>query len=161
METVKNFGRLVCLVLCIDAILIFSLARMGHPWNVFEVCKTRYKNHQLTNFPQYSTLNPSCLPSDSPTGAEVCRKPYPALRKSDRSDPLERLLHFSRPLSIFSRLEFRFRSHVGLHNQIWEFCQTLPTFTFLSNAGIEPSTNGQHTLQDFISALENGSGVRK
>jgi hypothetical protein len=74
MEIMKNFGRLVCFV----AILICSLARMDHPWNVFGVCTTRiyrYKSRQLTNSLQYSTLGPSCLPSDSPSGVEVCRKP--------------------------------------------------------------------------------------
>jgi len=65
-----------------------------------------------------STLNPSCLPSDSPTGAEA----------------------------------------VAFYQTVVSLFQTLPTHTFLSNAGIEPSTRDQHTLDDFISALENGSG---
>jgi len=65
-----------------------------------------------------STLNPSCLPSDSPRGAEA-------------------VAYFQTVVNLF---------------------QSLPTYTFLLNAGIEPSTRDQHTLDDFISALENGSG---
>ena len=138
---------------------------MGHPWNVFKVCTERiyrYKNSQLTNSLQNSTLDPSCLPNDSPRGAEVCRKLLSSAAEVWSSDPLERLLHISRPLSSFSRLVFRlFLLSSGVPNpKIPEFCQTLPTYTFLSQAGIEPSTREQHTLDDFISALENGSGVR-
>jgi len=65
-----------------------------------------------------STLDPSCLPSGSPTGAEA-------------------VAYFQTVVKLF---------------------KTLPTYTFLSNAGIEPSTREQHTFDDFISALENGSG---
>jgi len=65
-----------------------------------------------------STLNPSCLPSGSPQGAEA----------------------------------------VAFFQTVVKLFQTLPTYTFLSNAGIKPSARETHTFDEFISALENGSG---
>ena len=81
---------------------------MGHPWNVFEVCTTqiyRYKNRQLTNF--FYNIAPLILAACQavpPGELRYVESPYLALRKYD---PLERLLHISRPSSDFSRLAFK------------------------------------------------------
>jgi hypothetical protein len=68
---------------------------------------------------------------------------------------------FQTVVSLFQvRIYLRYDLKWNFLTQVPEFCQTLPTYTFLSDAGIEPSTVDQHTLEDFISALRNGSGVR-
>lgn len=36
--------------------------------------------------------------------------------------------------------------------------QTLPTYTWLANAGITPSTSQTYALSDILSALQTGSG---
>ena len=68
----------------------------------------------------YSTLKRSCLPTDSPTGAEA----------------------------------------VAFFQQVVALFQTLPTYDWLENQGILPSTTRTHTLSQFKSALKVASGVR-
>nr|BAD90810.1 RNase Gf29 [Grifola frondosa]BAD90811.1 RNase Gf29 [Grifola frondosa] len=67
----------------------------------------------------YSTLEPSCLPSGSPTGAEA----------------------------------------VAFFNTVVKLFQTLPTYDWLANAGITPSTSKTFTLSTLTSALKAASGV--
>ena len=107
MGIMKYFGRLVCLVLYVVAILICSLARMGHLWNVFEVCTRQiYRDTRIASSILYNIapLIPAACQAVAPRELRYVESPYLALRKSD---PLERLLHFFRPLSGFSRLAFR------------------------------------------------------
>ena len=69
MEIVKNFGRLVWLVIYVFAILICSLARMGHPWNVFEVCTSQIGGSgdlQLINFLNIAPLIPAACRAIAP-----------------------------------------------------------------------------------------------
>jgi ribonuclease T2 len=65
-----------------------------------------------------STLEPSCLPSGSPTGAEA----------------------------------------VAFFQTVVKLFQSLPTFTWLSNQGITPSTTQTYTLSALTAALKNESG---
>ncbi|KAJ7481047.1 ribonuclease T2-like protein [Mycena galericulata] len=66
----------------------------------------------------YSTLQPTCLPSASPTGAEA----------------------------------------VAFFTTVVKLFQTLPTYTWLSNQGITPSSDTTYTLDTLTSALQTGSG---
>lgn len=66
----------------------------------------------------YSTLNPSCLPADSPTGAEA-------------------VAFFETAVNLF---------------------QTLPTYTWLKQAGITPGSK-EYELSDIISALQSAFGA--
>ncbi|KAF8414812.1 ribonuclease T2 [Boletus edulis BED1] len=66
----------------------------------------------------FSTLEPSCLPSGSPQGAEA-------------------VAYCQTTVKLF---------------------QTLPTYTWLANAGITPSTSQTYTLSNIISALQTASG---
>ncbi|KIJ66238.1 hypothetical protein HYDPIDRAFT_86785 [Hydnomerulius pinastri MD-312] len=66
----------------------------------------------------YSTLEPSCLPAGSPTGAEA----------------------------------------VAFFETVVKLFKTLPTYTWLADAGITPSTSETYTLSSLLSALEAGSG---
>lgn len=68
----------------------------------------------------YSTLEPSCLPSGSPTGAEA----------------------------------------VAFFQQVVALFQTLPTYQWLAQGGITPSTTKTYTLAQLNSALKTASGVR-
>jgi len=65
-----------------------------------------------------STLEPSCLPSGSPTGAEA----------------------------------------VAFFQTVVKLFQSLPTFTWLSNQGITPSTTKTYTLSTLTAALKSESG---
>jgi ribonuclease T2 len=65
-----------------------------------------------------STLEPSCLPSGSPTGAEA----------------------------------------VAFFQTVVKLFKTLPTYTWLSNHGITPSTSKTYSLSDITSALQTESG---
>ncbi|KAJ7633150.1 ribonuclease T2 [Roridomyces roridus] len=66
----------------------------------------------------YSTLQPSCLPDGSPTGAEA----------------------------------------VVFFNTVVKLFQTLPTYTWLANHEIIPSSSATHNLDSLISALQAESG---
>ncbi|KAL9716414.1 hypothetical protein Ac2012v2_000861 [Leucoagaricus gongylophorus] len=66
-----------------------------------------------------STLEPSCLPSGSPRGAEA----------------------------------------VAFFETVVKLFQTLPTYVWLANAGIIPSTSKTFTLSTLTSALRSASGV--
>ncbi|KAH7916454.1 ribonuclease T2 [Hygrophoropsis aurantiaca] len=66
----------------------------------------------------YSTLEPSCLPSGSPAGAEA----------------------------------------VAFFETVVRLFQTLPTYTWLAEAGITPTSDSTFTLEELLSALEAGSG---
>ncbi|KAI0652379.1 ribonuclease T2-like protein [Trametes meyenii] len=67
----------------------------------------------------YSTLEPSCLPSGSPKGAEA----------------------------------------VAFFQTVVKLFKTLPTYDFLSDAGITPSTSKTFTLSTLTSALKDATGV--
>ncbi|KAF8434336.1 base non-specific acid ribonuclease [Boletus edulis BED1] len=47
---------------------------------------------------------------------------------------------------------------VSYFQTIVQLFQTLPTYTWLANAGIEPSYHRTYTLSEILSALEQGSG---
>ena len=141
---------------------------LQHEWATHGTCfrSVDFTDHtrvrQLTYFfSQYSTLNPNCLPSDSPTGAEVCSKALPNMR-CGMSDPFGKAVaFFQTAVRLFQVSIYLGYSSLSIHPIPEILSQTLPTYTFLSNAGIEPSPKEQHTLDEFISALENGSGVSK
>ncbi|KAF9454204.1 ribonuclease T2 [Macrolepiota fuliginosa MF-IS2] len=48
---------------------------------------------------------------------------------------------------------------VAFFQTVVKLFQTLPTYTWLANAGILPSTSATHTLSSLTSALKSGSGV--
>ena len=83
---------------------VSSLMVSQHEWAVHGTC--------------YHTLEPSCLPSGSPTGAEA----------------------------------------VAFFQQVVALFQSLPTYTWLANGGITPSTTQTYTLSDVNSALKVASG---
>ncbi|EIW77960.1 ribonuclease T2 [Coniophora puteana RWD-64-598 SS2] len=66
----------------------------------------------------YSTLEPSCLPSGSPAGAEA----------------------------------------VAFFETVVRVFKTLPTYTWLADAGITPDDGATYELSDVLGALESGSG---
>ncbi|KAI0783293.1 ribonuclease T2 [Abortiporus biennis] len=66
----------------------------------------------------YSTLERSCLPSGSATGAEA----------------------------------------VAFFNTVVALFKTLPTYTFLANAGITPSSSATYTLSQITSAIKSATG---
>nr|VWO94283.1 Ribonuclease T2 [Ganoderma boninense] len=76
-----------------------------HEWSVHGTC--------------YSTLEPSCLPSGSPTGAEA----------------------------------------VAFFQTVVKLFKTLPTYEWLANAGITPSSSKTFTLSTLTNALKSASGV--
>lgn len=79
----------------------------------------RFWEHEwATHGTCYSTLDVSCLPSDSPTGAEA-------------------VAYFETVVKVF---------------------KTLPTYDWLAEAGITPSSSETHTLSSLLSALETASG---
>ncbi|KAH7925179.1 ribonuclease T2 [Leucogyrophana mollusca] len=66
----------------------------------------------------YSTLETSCLPKNSPKGAEA----------------------------------------VAFFETVVKLFKTLPTYTWLANAGITPSSSKTYTLSELTAALKKGSG---
>ncbi|KAI0361063.1 RNase Gf29 [Trametes cingulata] len=76
-----------------------------HEWNTHGTC--------------YSTLNPSCLPPDSPKGAEA----------------------------------------VAFFQTVVNLFKTLPTYDFLAQGGITPSTSKTYTLSALTDALKAAAGV--
>ena len=78
---------------------------MQHEWSTHGTC--------------YSTLEPSCLPSGSPKGAEA----------------------------------------VAFFQTVVRLFQTLPTYDWLADAGITPSSSKTYTLTTLTDALKDASGV--
>jgi hypothetical protein len=83
-----------------------QLTAFQHEWSEHGTC--------------YNTLRPSCLPPDSPRGAEA--------------------------VAFFQRV-------VGLFQQ-------LPTYQWLAQGGITPSSHQEYNFDDVIDALREASGVR-
>ncbi|KAJ7823696.1 ribonuclease [Mycena olivaceomarginata] len=92
--------------------------------------ETFWEHEWSTHGTCMSTLNPTCLPSGRPKAPRLWRFS-------------KRLSHCSRSAS-FSRF-----------NSIL----TLPTFTWLSNQGITPSSTATYTLASLTAAIEVESGV--
>ncbi len=67
---------------------------------------------------------------------------------------IHRLLHSSKPSSSCSRSVILFSRNEGPEFYFMHFGQTLPTYTFLSNAGITPSSTKTFTLSQLTSALK-------
>ena len=66
---------------------------------------------------------------------------------------IRRLLHSSKPSSSCSRFVISFSRNEG-PDFFTHFGQTLPTYTFLANAGITPSSTKTFTLSQLTSALK-------
>ncbi|KAJ3484314.1 hypothetical protein NLI96_g5730 [Meripilus lineatus] len=81
----------------------------------------------------YSTLQPSCLPEGSPKGAERSCATVPGM--------------------LFS---FELTGMVDANNQLR---QALPTYQWLADAGITPSSKKTYTLSEITNALRSASGV--
>ena len=87
-----------------------------------------------------STLRPSCLPSDSPEGAEA-------------------VAFYGIVVDLFkvSTVAASFANNVNnidIYNE-----QTLPTYDWLAQAGITPDSSTTYTLSELTSALKSASGV--
>ncbi|KAJ6622915.1 ribonuclease [Mycena sp. CBHHK59/15] len=99
---------------------IASLLTAQGASNTLSFMQTFWKdiNGNDETFWEHDTLEPSCLPSGSPKGAEA----------------------------------------VAFFNTVVKLFQSLPTFTWLSNQGITPSSSGTHTLSSLTSAIKAESG---
>jgi hypothetical protein len=70
-----------------------------------------------------------------------------------------RPLHSSRLLSVFSRCVVMLSASICTQRKL--SMETLPTYQWLSDAGIKPSSSKKHTLSDLTSALHKAAGVRR
>jgi len=102
-----------------------------------------------------STLKRACLPSGSPTGAEVGLF---LIMWSIRVDPLCIGCRVLPDCCQIVPGESLHQKQVYTQDT-YAYKKTLPTFTWLSNAGIHPSTSQTFTLSTLTSALKAGSGV--
>ncbi|KAI0778700.1 RNase Gf29 [Trametes elegans] len=97
-----------------------TLSFMKEYWVDINGQDERFWEHEWsTHGTCYSTLNPSCLPSSSPKGAEA----------------------------------------VAFFETVVKLFKTLPTYKFLSDAGITPSTSKTFTLSELTDALKSAAGV--
>ncbi|KAI0639927.1 ribonuclease T2 [Trametes polyzona] len=97
-----------------------TLSFMQQFWVDINGQNERFWEHEWsTHGTCYSTLEPSCLPSGSPKGAEA----------------------------------------VAFFQTVVKLFKTLPTYDFLSQAGITPSTSKTFTLSQLTNALKAATGV--
>ncbi|THH26971.1 hypothetical protein EUX98_g7221 [Antrodiella citrinella] len=116
-----------------------TLAYMQEFWVDINGQNEQFWEHEWeTHGTCYSTLETSCLPSGSPKGAEA-------------------VAFFNLVVKLFKASTSRLPS-LTCRMMAHRVQQTLPTYTWLANAGITPSSSKTFTLAQITSALKTASG---